>query len=87
MNFLANFRIRDWLIAGFGLITLILMGTIAINLWQVRSSATLTEDMVAQRLPSTMTGNRLVANVQGSVTSLRDWMLTGNSDFKAAAVG
>jgi methyl-accepting chemotaxis protein len=78
----AHFRIKTWLLVGFGSITTLLILVIAINFWQVRANAAITERMVDQRLPMTTQGNELVANVQASLTSLRDWMLTGNADFK-----
>jgi len=78
----AHFRIKTWLLVGFGSITALLVLVIAINFWQVRANAAITERMVNQRLPMATQGNELVANVQGSLTALRDWMLTGNVDFK-----
>ncbi|HVY97963.1 MAG TPA: methyl-accepting chemotaxis protein [Dongiaceae bacterium] len=75
---------RSWLILGFGLLAAILAVTVAVDLRQIQANGALTEVMVAQRLPSTMTGNRLVANVEASTAALRDWMLTGNEAFKAS---
>ncbi|HVM82574.1 MAG TPA: hypothetical protein VMW18_01695, partial [Candidatus Binatia bacterium] len=79
---LAGFKVRSWLIAGFGLTAAMLAVTVAVNLRQVDVSGALTEQMVQQRLPSTMAGSRLVSNVQASTAALRDWMLTGNADNK-----
>jgi len=78
----AHFRIKTWLLVGFGAITTLLVLVVAINFWQVRGNAAITLRMVDERLPMTTEGNELVANVQGSLTSLRDWMLSGNADFK-----
>jgi len=78
----AHFRIKTWLLVGFGSITAMLVLVVAINFWQVRANAAITVRMVDQRLPMTIEGNELVANVQGSLTALRDWMLTGNAAFK-----
>ncbi len=78
----AHFRIKTWLLVGFGAITMLLVVVVAINFWQVRENAAITVRMVDQRLPMTTEGNELVANVQGSLTALRDWMLSGNADFK-----
>jgi methyl-accepting chemotaxis protein len=80
---LPSLKVRSWLILGFGLLAVILVVTVAVDLRQIKANGTLTEIMVAQRLPSTMTGTRLVANVQASTAALRDWMLTGNPAFKA----
>jgi len=82
LAWLANFRIRTWLLVGFSSIALLLVAVIAINFWQVRGNANITQRMVAERLPMTTAGNALVANVQGSLTALRDWMLTGTETFK-----
>jgi len=79
---LAGFKVRSWLISGFGLTAAMLAVTVAVNLRQVDVSGALTEQMVQQRLPSTMAGSRLVSNVQASTAALRDWMLTGNADNK-----
>ena len=82
LEWLANFRIRTWLLVGFSSVSALLVLVIAVNLWQVRSNANITQRMVAERLPMTTAGNALVANVQGSLTALRDWMLTANEAFK-----
>jgi methyl-accepting chemotaxis protein len=82
LEWLANFRIRTWLLVGFSSVSALLVLVIAVNLWQVRSNANITQRMVAERLPMTTAGNALVANVQGSLTALRDWMLTANETFK-----
>ncbi len=82
LEWLANFRIRTWLLVGFSSVSALLVLVIAVNFWQVRSNAAITQRMVAERLPMTTAGNALVANVQGSLTALRDWMLTGNEAFK-----
>jgi methyl-accepting chemotaxis protein len=78
----AHFRIKTWLLVGFGAITALLVVAVTINFVQVRQNAAITVRMVDQRLPMTTEGNELVANVQGSLTALRDWMLGGNSAFK-----
>ncbi|HVT53144.1 MAG TPA: methyl-accepting chemotaxis protein [Dongiaceae bacterium] len=80
---LPSLKVRSWLILGFGLLAAILAVTVAVDLRQIKANGALTEVMVGQRLPSTMTGSRLVANVQASTAALRDWMLTGNAAFKA----
>lgn len=82
LDWLANFRIRTWLLVGFSSVSALLIVVIAVNFWQVRSNADITQRMVAERLPMTTAGNELVANVQGSLTALRDWMLTGTATFK-----
>ena len=79
---LPSLKVRSWLIMGFGLLAIILAVTVAVDLRQIKANGTLTGVMVAQRLPSAMTGNRLAANVQASTAALRDWMLTGNEAFK-----
>jgi methyl-accepting chemotaxis protein len=84
LAWLANIRIRTWLLLGFSSVCALLVLVIAVNFSQVRSNAAITQRMVAERLPMTTAGNALVANVQGSLTSLRDWMLTGDEGFKQA---
>jgi methyl-accepting chemotaxis protein len=79
---LANLRIKTLLLVGFSAISAILVLVIAVNFWQARQSAVITQRMVEERLPMTTSGSELVANVQGSLASLRDWMLTGNESFK-----
>src|SRR5689334_16639 len=81
---LSGFKVRTWLIAGFGLMAAILVVIVAVGLKQIQANGAMTGEMVAERLPSTMSGNRLVANVQASTAALRDWMLTGNEVFKAS---
>ncbi|TDQ83995.1 methyl-accepting chemotaxis protein [Dongia mobilis] len=79
---LANLRIRTLLLLGFGAVAAILVVVIAVNFWQARNSAAITQAMVEERLPMTTAGSELVANVQGSLAALRDWMLTGSESFK-----
>jgi methyl-accepting chemotaxis protein len=79
---LANLRIRSLLLMGFGAVAAILVVVIAVNFWQARHSAAITQGMVEERLPMTTAGSELVANVQGSLAALRDWMLTGSEAFK-----
>ncbi|MBK8161095.1 MAG: HAMP domain-containing protein [Rhodospirillaceae bacterium] len=81
-DWLANFRIKTWLLVGFSSVSALLVVVIAVNFWQVRGNADITQRMVAERLPMTTAGNALVANVQGSLTALRDWMLSGTETFK-----
>jgi methyl-accepting chemotaxis protein len=81
---LSGFKVRTWLIAGFGLMAAILVVIVAVDLRQIQANGAMTGEMVAERLPSTMAGNRLVANLQASTAALRDWMLTGNESYKAA---
>ncbi len=79
---LANIRIKTWLLLGFGSVCALLVISTLVSFWQVRGGAAITQRMVAERLPSASAGNALVANVQGSLTALRDWMLSGNESFK-----
>jgi methyl-accepting chemotaxis protein len=81
---LSGFKVRSWLIAGFGLMAAILVVIVAVGLKQIQASGAMTGEMVAERLPSTMTGDRLVANVQASTAALRDWMISDNAVFKGA---
>jgi methyl-accepting chemotaxis protein len=81
---LSGFKVRTWLIAGFGLMAVMLAVTAGVDLRQIRANGAMTQQMVSERLPSTMTGNRLVANVQASTAALRDWMLSGNEAFKGS---
>jgi methyl-accepting chemotaxis protein len=84
---LSGFKVRTWLILGFGLMAAILVGTVGVSLQQIRANGSMTGEMVAERLPSTMTGNHLVANVQASTAALRDWMINDNAVFKSARMG
>ncbi|GAB2179201.1 methyl-accepting chemotaxis protein [Dongia sp. agr-C8] len=81
---LSGFKVRTWLIAGFGLMAAILVVIVAVSLKQIQDNGAMTGEMVAERLPSTMTGDRLVANVQASTAALRDWMISDNAVFKGA---
>jgi methyl-accepting chemotaxis protein len=81
---LSGFKVRTWLILGFGLMAAILVVIVAVGLRQTQVNGAMTQQMVAERLPSTMTANRLVANVQASTSALRDWMISGNEAFKAS---
>jgi methyl-accepting chemotaxis protein len=84
---LSGFKVRTWLVAGFGLMAAILVVIVAVGLRQIQSSGSMTAEMVGERLPSTMTGDRLVANVQASTAALRDWMISDNAVFKSKRLG
>lgn len=81
---LSGLKVRTWLILGFGLMAAILVVIVGVSLRQIQANGAMTGEMVAARLPSTMTGDRLVANVQASTADLRDWMISDNAVFKAA---
>ena len=81
---LSGFKVRTWLIAGFGLMAAIMVVIVGVSLRQIHANRVMTGEMVIERLPSTMSGDRLVANIQASTAALRDWMISDNAVFKAA---
>ena len=42
VDWLANFRIKTWLLVGFSSVSALLVVVIAVNFWQVRSNADIT---------------------------------------------
>jgi methyl-accepting chemotaxis protein len=68
---LSGFKVRTWLIAGFGLMAAILVVIVAVSLRQVQANGAMTREMVGERLPSTLTG-AAASEVRAAADSLGD---------------
>jgi len=77
-----NLNIRGRLIAGFGILCLLLTGVVGTTIIKVRAVNEATDRTVNLRVPTAMTANDLVAGVYASLASLRGWLITGNEVFK-----
>jgi methyl-accepting chemotaxis protein len=77
-----NLNIRGRLIAGFGILCLLLASVVGTTIIKVRAVNESTDRTVNLRVPTAMTANDLVAGVYASLASLRGWLITGNDVFK-----
>jgi methyl-accepting chemotaxis protein len=78
-----NLNIRGRLIAGFGILCLLLAGVVSTTIIKVRAVNESTDRTVNLRVPTAMIANDVVAGVYASLASLRGWLITGNEVFKA----
>src|ERR1700730_15454680 len=78
-----NLNIRGRLIAGFGILCLLLAGVVGTTIIKVRAVNQSTDRTVNLRVPTAMTANDLVAGVYATLASLRGWLITGNEIVKA----
>jgi methyl-accepting chemotaxis protein len=78
-----NLNIRGRLIAGFGILCLLLAGVVSTTIIKVRAVNESTDRTVNLRVPTAMIANDVVAAVYASLASLRGWLITGNEVFKA----
>src|ERR1700732_2005228 len=78
-----DLNIRGRLIAGFGIVCLLLAGVVGTTIIKVRAVKESTDRTVNLRVPTAMTANDLVAGVYATLASLRGWLITGNEVFKA----
>ena len=83
-NFSLNIRGR--LIAGFAVLTFLLVAAVGTTLWKVDSIETEVNDIVELRVPSAFASAGLINDINASLASLRGWMLTGNVAFKVERV-
>jgi methyl-accepting chemotaxis protein len=82
-----DLNIRGRLIAGFGILCILLAGVVGTTLVKVRAVSEATDRTVNLRVPTAMTANDLVAGVYASLASLRGWLITGNEAFKTERAG
>lgn len=78
-----QFNIRTRLILGFVSIILILGVAVGTTLFKVDSVEREANRIVNLRVPTAFTSSDIVKNMYASLASLRGWMITGNSKFKA----
>ncbi len=70
------------LVAGFALIVMLLVATVAVTLWEMKNISALTSRIKELRMPTANASANLTINIEMSLAALRGWMLTGNEDFK-----
>ncbi|MEE9140934.1 MAG: methyl-accepting chemotaxis protein [Alphaproteobacteria bacterium] len=80
-------NIRNRLILGFAVITLMLAVAVAITVWKINSIETITGRIVELRMPTSAASSNMVRNIYASLASLRGYMLTGKDGFKQERVG
>lgn len=77
-----NFKIGARIYAGCFAIVAILVVSAVVTLIEVRDIKSRTERMDTLRIPTSAASQALVNNINGSLATLRGWMLTGNPAFK-----
>ncbi len=70
------------LAAGFALIVMLLVVSVAVTLWEVKTVSKLTDRIKELRMPTASASANLTINIEMSLAALRGWMLTGNEKFK-----
>lgn len=67
---------------GFGIITLILLGTVLLTIQQVKSMEKITKNVVDIRTPTAHASLMILNGINHSLASLRGWILLGDPKFK-----
>jgi methyl-accepting chemotaxis protein len=81
-KFLGNLAITKRLALGFGVVLLILAGTVGTTGWMVFGIRDVSNRINEQRSPTAGASSALVAEVYASLANLRGWMVSGNPEFK-----
>ena len=84
---LARLKISHRLLAGFGMMLLLLALAVGVALWKVDEIARGSERIASLRAPTALTAERLTADLQGTLAGLRGYMLTGKEGFEKQRVG
>ncbi len=77
-----SLNIRQRLIAGFGAISLILIISISITIFNVSKDQEGVHRIAELRVPTANSSASMVSDINASLAALRGWMLTGNDSFK-----
>ena len=76
-------KISGRLSLGFGILVVVLIAAVATTLFEINKIKGLTHQIVDLRTPTSQASASMVQDIYASLASLRGWMLTGNSAFKA----
>ena len=68
---LAKMKISHRLLAGFGMMLVLLALAVGVALWKVDEIARGSERIAGLRAPTALTAEQLTANVQGTLAALR----------------
>src|SRR5215213_591411 len=78
----ARLKISHRLMAGFGMMLVLLALAVGVALWKVDEIARGSERIATLRAPTALTAERLTADLQGTLAGLRGFMLTGKDGFE-----
>lgn len=79
---LKNMRLKVKISLGFGIITLILVGSVLTAIWQTKQTNSIFSDFADIRTPTAQTSLMMLNGVNHSLAALRGWVLLGNERFK-----
>ncbi len=71
------------ILAGYGLMGLVLAGAVFATLWQVGRAQSLVSQVVDLRSPTAQSSLQLMNAMNESLSALKDWVIQGNETFKA----
>ena len=69
--------------AGFAMLTLVLIATVGVTLWQMARTQAITDKLINQSVPISDHSLRVINGVNYSVSQLRGWMLLPEERFKS----
>ena len=81
-----NWTIGTRIGASFLLLAALLIGSISLSLYEVTSTAKISERAIHLRAPTVKTSTMLLNGVNYSLAALRGWMILGNENFKKQRV-
>jgi CHASE3 domain sensor protein len=77
-----NLRVATKIGIGFAILGLVLTSAVAITIWQVGRTATVTNRIVDLRAPTTQASLGMMNGMNHSLAALRGWMILGKDKFK-----
>lgn len=81
-GFFANMKIKARLYTGFAAMGLILIALVGFTVIETNNISKLNHQIVDVSMPTSDTSVRMVSGINGTLASLRGWMITGNEKFK-----
>lgn len=79
---LANIDISKKLAAGFALITVLIIGTVAITYNGINNADEVNKRVIKLRLPTVLASTEMTNGINYSLAALRGWMILGKDKFK-----
>lgn len=79
---IVNLKIRGRLFTGFAVLGLLSVGSAGLTSYEIGKTSDINQRIAQERVPTTNTSMAMVSGINGTLASLRGWMITGNAKFK-----
>ena len=79
---LLSLKIRGRLVLGSAFLILLLVAATTLTAWHSQGVTHQIDQVAGVRVPTAVSGSRLVSDVHASLAALRGWLITGDAAFK-----